>query len=527
RSGHNDCRTGSLTSINISNNTALEYLDCSYNSLTSLDVSNNPLLVTLDCACNRITSLDVSNNTLLIDLDCDRNYITNLDVSNSTSLTSLYCWENSLTSLDVSNNTVLTLLWCDNNSLTSLDVSKNTALTNLQCDNNSLISLDASNGNNINMSFYALNNPNLYCISVDDEAWADSSWIFKDPWADFSNNCCDTLGVYTTTACKSYTWIDGITYFATNKIATHRIIGGSVNGCDSIVQLNLTIVSVVQGVDIITACDSYTWIDGITYTSSNYSAVHTISGVAVNGCDSVVTLNLTISNSTMLNIDLGNDTVICENETILLDGSIPNGTFQWQDMSSDSTFSVSDQGTYWVEASNICGSVSDTVIVNVVPLPSINLGQDANICVGDSILLTATLDGALSYLWQSGETDSTLLVTTPGLYQVEVNYICGTISDSVLFSNSRNCFESIIPTLFSPNGDDINDTWEIDNIDYYEHVEVEIFNRWGSRVFYSVGYKEEWDGKYKGEDLPTAPYFYIIKLGNGTVPYTGSISIIR
>ncbi len=100
------------------------------------------------------------------------------------------------------------------------------------------------------------------------------------------------------TACGTYTWIDGNTYTTSNSTATYTIFGGAASGCDSIITLNLTINNPTTGVDVQTACGSYTWIDNNTYTSSNNTATFTIVGGAANGCDSTVTLNLTINNPT-------------------------------------------------------------------------------------------------------------------------------------------------------------------------------------------------------------------------------------
>jgi hypothetical protein len=68
------------------------------------------------------------------------------------------------------------------------------------------------------------------------------------------------------------------------------------SGCDSIVTLNLTINNVVTGTDVQTACNSYTWIDGITYNASTNTPTFTIVGGSSTGCDSIVTLDLTINN---------------------------------------------------------------------------------------------------------------------------------------------------------------------------------------------------------------------------------------
>ncbi|WP_369793998.1 leucine-rich repeat domain-containing protein, partial [Porphyromonas sp. COT-108 OH1349] len=138
------CYSNSLTSLDVSKNTALTELSCYSNSLTSLDVSKNTALTVLDCSSNSLTSLDVSKNTALTELYCFSNSLTSLDVSKNTALTELRCYSNSLTSLDVSKNTELEWLICNSNSLTSLDVSKNTALTRLDCYSNSLTSLDVS-----------------------------------------------------------------------------------------------------------------------------------------------------------------------------------------------------------------------------------------------------------------------------------------------------------------------------------------------------------------------------------------------
>ncbi len=66
-----------------------------------------------------------------------------------------------------------------------------------------------------------------------------------------------------------------------------------LHGCDSIVSLFLTINNSTSAIDTITACDSYTWIDGVTYTSSDTTAKDTLVNAA--GCDSIVSLNLTIN----------------------------------------------------------------------------------------------------------------------------------------------------------------------------------------------------------------------------------------
>lgn len=105
--------------------------------------------------------------------------------------------------------------------------------------------------------------------------------------------CSSSTGTDVITDCDSHTWINGVTYTSSNNTATDTL--SNVIGCDSIVTLNLTINYSNTGTDVINACDSHTWIDGVTYTSSNNTATYTLTNAS--GCDSTVTLNLTINYS--------------------------------------------------------------------------------------------------------------------------------------------------------------------------------------------------------------------------------------
>lgn len=144
------CSYGLLTSLDVSNNTALRQLECYSNQLTSLDVSNNTALRRLYCSSNQLTYLDISTNIALEFLHCGNNQLTSLDVSKNIALEQLWCMLNQLTSLDISNNSALTVLNCFYNQLSSLDVSKNTALYSLHCEYNQLITLDVSNNTALN-----------------------------------------------------------------------------------------------------------------------------------------------------------------------------------------------------------------------------------------------------------------------------------------------------------------------------------------------------------------------------------------
>jgi gliding motility-associated-like protein len=86
----------------------------------------------------------------------------------------------------------------------------------------------------------------------------------------------------------------------------------------------------------------------------------------------------------------------------------------------------------------------------------------------------------------------------------------------------------IIHDAFSPNGDLINDSWNIGNVSFYPEMQITIYNRWGQPVWKSVeGYPVPWDGKSKGVWLPVDSYHYIIDLHNGAKPVIGTVTIVR
>jgi len=176
--------------------TAITHFGVGGNQLTNVDVSNNTELLVLHVSNTSLTNIDISNNLALTNLNLSTNQLTSVDVSNNLALTNLNLSRNQLTSVDLSNNQALNRLSCWDNQLTSLDLSNNTELTDLDCFNNQLTSLNVANGNNINFTrFFAINNPNLFCIQVDDSLYSVTNWesgigdFGFDSIAQFSEDC--------------------------------------------------------------------------------------------------------------------------------------------------------------------------------------------------------------------------------------------------------------------------------------------------------------------------------------------------
>ena len=128
-------------------------------------------------------------------------------------------------------------------------------------------------------------------------------------------------------------------------------------------------------------------------------------------------------------IDFQSDIVICATDFTLNAGSSENN-YIWQDGSTSPDFLVTESGNYSVEITNICGSASDAIQIELQSLPNFDLGMDTVLCTGETLLFDVTTEGA-SYAWQDNSTNSNFEVTQSGIYSVVVNNLCGTVSDAI------------------------------------------------------------------------------------------------
>ena len=148
----------------------------------------------------------------------------------------------------------------------------------------------------------------------------------------------------------------------------------------------------------------------------------------INGCvrrDSVL-----VQYDTLVEVDLGMDTTLCQGDTLTLSSGIPNANYLWQDSSRSISFTLDSIGNYWLEVSNECGVDRDTVFVDYDTLPTLNLGMDTTLCSGDSLFINAATSD-VSYLWQDSSTNSFLNVSDPGLFWLELSHYCGMQRDSI------------------------------------------------------------------------------------------------
>jgi gliding motility-associated-like protein len=180
--------------------------------------------------------------------------------------------------------------------------------------------------------------------------------------------------------------------------------------------------------------------------------------------------------------------------------------------------------------------VSDTFsrVVRVYLQPVIDAGPSFIVPQGTVIRFNPTANDSTvtNFLWSPGFGLSnaatlrpTLTATTDQTYTLTATAEGNcTATDFLTVKIFRPV---VVPNAFSPNGDNVNDRWQIDNLTDYTGVVVEVFNRYGQMVYTSNGYGTAWDGHSKGKPLPVGTYYYIIQLKNGFKPLNGSVTIIR
>jgi gliding motility-associated-like protein len=132
---------------------------------------------------------------------------------------------------------------------------------------------------------------------------------------------------------------------------------------------------------------------------------------------------------------LGNDTVLCEGTSLILQaGQAPQVQYLWQDNSTGDDYVVNSSGTYWVKLTNQfnCSS-SDTIHVIYKPIPQFNIGRDTILCNNKILNINESVPGS-TYLWNTGSTSSSINIQTPGLYWLLVDEAGCTKRDSIIIT---------------------------------------------------------------------------------------------
>jgi hypothetical protein len=305
----------------------------------------------------------------------------------------------------------------------------------------------------------------------------------------------------------------------------------TVFGCDSIVTLHLLVNPTSENTIYDTVCQG----DSVFFGGKQYNqtGIYTDTLQNVLGCDSIVTLDLTVLALLPLTVNLGNDTTICWLDSLKLNAKHADAThYQWQDNSTGTTYTVYYDGEYWVIISNRCSGASDTINISYLKEIELNLGSDTVFCEDDviDIQLDVTSPYA-SYQWQDGSTLPIYTIKEAGMYGVTVSNACMSVSKALEISTKdcRDC-RLRLPNIFTPkNGEYVY----LPEVSFELHsFSMTIYNRWGGVVYQTNTYAS-WDGKTtNGQDVSAGVYYCVAEYSSKDNPAkkcvaNSSVTVVR
>lgn len=267
------------------------------------------------------------------------------------------------------------------------------------------------------------------------------------------------------------------------------------------------------------AADAWTFVPGLMSGRRANGASFTLKGIGYvvggltpNGNDRIDTYSYVQCGSVVTDL-LQNDST-CANSIVTL--SIPGGAehIVWSTGVQNSDQLQVGPGTYWVEAIYQGCIVRDTAIVAATGSAPTIPRTSFEICKNETIELDInsvySLEGR-RIEWNTGATTEQISIEQPGVYIATVETDCGETQWGVVVRQGDCGFESVyIPSAFTPNGDGLNDvfTWQTQNV---RDFKIDIFNRWGDRVFSSNDINGEWDGAFEGRLQQPGPYAYVVR----------------
>ena len=218
----------------------------------------------------------------------------------------------------------------------------------------------------------------------------------------------------TATGASTYAWSNNSTDNAitVNNAGTYTVTGTDANGCSNTATHTVSVNPTYNIPLTHSICEgeSYNFHGQNITTAGTYT--HTLQ--TVNGCDSVLTLVVTLK--ALPTIAISGYTTLCEGEstTLTANGGI---SYNWSNGSTTNSINVAESGVYMVTATNVEGcSAVESVTVTVNPLPNITIGGNTSICEGGSTTLTAS--GADTYSWSTGDNTASATISAFGIYTV-------------------------------------------------------------------------------------------------------------
>jgi gliding motility-associated-like protein len=220
------------------------------------------------------------------------------------------------------------------------------------------------------------------------------------------------------------------------------------------------------------------------------------------------------------------NTTLCDGQTVNLKASYSGGNIKWSTGETSDQIEVKHSGSYSAIVTTAAGCTAmQNITLQFLANPLLAI-RDAALCqfTNQTITLTAPA-GFVNYEWNGQRGISSFSTNKAGAVVLTVTDNNGCSASQTININSY-CNDIHLPNTFTPNNDGINDTLTIIGLEGDPSVKVSVYNRYGGLVFQSVGYATPWNGTYKGKQLPTGVYYYIVSAREAKQVLSGSITII-
>lgn len=247
----------------------------------------------------------------------------------------------------------------------------------------------------------------------------------------------------------------------------------------------------------------YVWSNGGTQNATEISgAVDQISIVVedFNGCVGVDTLELTPI--IVPDLDLGEDIILCDTTSVVLDGTVMNATsYEWSPSGQTAPVIDALPGVYTLLVTYNGCSIRDTIGIAVEPY-TLDLGDDQTLCRDDEVALIHPMLNIDSLIWSDGSTGSLYTMSTDYVLEDSITidvtaYGCDVKQDSVkIYFEQCDC-QIYVPNSFTPNGDAINEGFTVYFDCVLESFKLQLFNRWGEIIYETTDENFQWDGMLK------------------------------
>lgn len=211
----------------------------------------------------------------------------------------------------------------------------------------------------------------------------------------------------------------------------------------------------------------------------------------------------------------GLDSTLCPGDSLWVQAALDTAvSHQWQHGPSTSGVWLNDSGTYLLQSSSYCGTWHDTLRLRYRPALAVDTGGlGGELCPqNDSLVFELPPLPLGEYRWSNGQTGPRAVYRRPGEAALRLLGPCDTLNYPFTLREKVECDTSgiYLPNAFSPNGDGLNDAFEIVNLPAQN--ELQVFNRWGGMVFQAKPYQNNWQGTDPaGGDLPGGVYVYVLR----------------